>query len=231
MSELLLLRHGQGSFGTGNYDQLSPTGERQVRLLAEHLVDLGQRLDRVYCGTLQRQRQTAEIVVTTYAERSAAALEIVTDAALNEYDAESLLRGFRERDAARPIEGDPQRDRKDFHRLLEKAMTAWVRDELTGPAIESWPAFRGRITNAIDAIMRTEGASRTVLVCSSAGVIGVAVGNALQAADDPTMRLSWSLHNGSLTRLLYGLGRVSLSTFNALPHLERPEHRRLITYR
>jgi broad specificity phosphatase PhoE len=200
-----------------------------VQLLGAHLVTLGQRLDSIYCGRLRRQRQTAEIVAAAYAQRHGVAPEIFVDERLDEYDAESLLRSYRRRDGA--VTGDPHRDRKDFHRLLEKAMTAWVRGETDAAEVEPWTAFRARVTAAIDAIMQNEGASRSVLIASSAGVIGVAVGNVLRAADDPTMRLSWSLHNGSLTRLLYGLGRVSLSSFNALPHLGGPEHQALVTYR
>ncbi len=59
MGVLLLLRHGQGSLGTDNYDQLSPLGRRQARLAGERLRAADLTIDRVLCGKLERQRDTA----------------------------------------------------------------------------------------------------------------------------------------------------------------------------
>ena len=39
MSELYLIRHGQGSFGTGNYDKLSDLGCEQARLVGRHFAE------------------------------------------------------------------------------------------------------------------------------------------------------------------------------------------------
>ncbi|GIT63997.1 MAG: hypothetical protein Ct9H300mP22_3970 [Gammaproteobacteria bacterium] len=36
MSELILVRHGQASFGQKSYDKLSDLGIEQVRILARH---------------------------------------------------------------------------------------------------------------------------------------------------------------------------------------------------
>ena len=62
MSILYLVRHGQASFASENYDQLSPLGERQARQLGEHWVALGLRFDRVYIGPKQRHLQTQAAV-------------------------------------------------------------------------------------------------------------------------------------------------------------------------
>jgi len=40
MSELYLIRHGQASFGTADYDRLSEKGIRQASVLGDHLADL-----------------------------------------------------------------------------------------------------------------------------------------------------------------------------------------------
>ena len=37
MSEILLVRHGQGSFGQGDYDNLSEKGQKQSLILADYL--------------------------------------------------------------------------------------------------------------------------------------------------------------------------------------------------
>ena len=59
MAELFMVRHGQASFGTGNYDQLSALGERQGVWLGEYFAERGIAFDRVVTGSMQRHRQTA----------------------------------------------------------------------------------------------------------------------------------------------------------------------------
>lgn len=59
---LLLVRHGQASFGKTDYDNLSERGHEQAYLLGKSLAARGVRPDRVVCGTMKRHRQTlAEI--------------------------------------------------------------------------------------------------------------------------------------------------------------------------
>ena len=79
--------------------------------------------------------------------------------------------------------------------------------------------------------MEREGRGRVWAVCTSAGVIGAAVAHVLGLADREALRLSWSVHNASITRLQYDGHRVSLLTFNAVPHLEQPGRLDMITYR
>lgn len=59
MSELILVRHGQASFGAESYDKLSPKGVEQAKILAQHWRALGERFDHIYSGNLLRQRETA----------------------------------------------------------------------------------------------------------------------------------------------------------------------------
>ena len=45
MSTLALVRHAQASFFADNYDQLSPVGEQQARLLGQYWVKRQMRFD------------------------------------------------------------------------------------------------------------------------------------------------------------------------------------------
>ena len=47
MSTLYLVRHGQASFGTDNYDRLSAIGEEQARELGRYFVASGERIDHI----------------------------------------------------------------------------------------------------------------------------------------------------------------------------------------
>ncbi|MBM3814434.1 MAG: hypothetical protein FJW20_22650 [Acidimicrobiia bacterium] len=58
MSILYVIRHGQASFLSENYDRLSELGERQSRLLGEHWLSRGRRFDQVYYGPCERQIRT-----------------------------------------------------------------------------------------------------------------------------------------------------------------------------
>ena len=56
MANLLIIRHGQASFGAENYDRLSPLGQRQADLTGEFLRHMGTRFSAAYSGDLSRQR-------------------------------------------------------------------------------------------------------------------------------------------------------------------------------
>ena len=50
MSEIYFVRHGQASFGSGNYDQLSALGHRQSVLLGEYFAARGLQFDQLLAG-------------------------------------------------------------------------------------------------------------------------------------------------------------------------------------
>ena len=60
MGTLYLVRHGQASFGSHDYDRLSELGHRQCRALGEHFRSMNLRFATVLTGTLRRHRETYE---------------------------------------------------------------------------------------------------------------------------------------------------------------------------
>ena len=58
MAELLIVRHGQASFGADDYDKLSEVGHEQSRLAGAALREAGWQPDRLVTGTLRRQKDT-----------------------------------------------------------------------------------------------------------------------------------------------------------------------------
>ena len=65
MATIYLIRHGQASFGSDNYDKLSPLGCRQAQVTGEYLRDSGVVFDAVYSGDLERQRETARLATAS----------------------------------------------------------------------------------------------------------------------------------------------------------------------
>jgi broad specificity phosphatase PhoE len=232
MSTLYLIRHGQASFGTDNYDQLSDTGREQVRLLGEYFAETGERVDRIYTGTLRRQRETAEIIASALGP---AAPPITIEGAFDEYDSDVMLREFAGSLTAAELAeaGWPElrHDRRKFQFFLERAARAWVEARIEAQSMLPWQDFHGRITRTLQQIMQAEGRSKTLMISTSGGVIGTTVAHVLGLSNHMGIELNWAVHNASITRLIYSADKTSLSMFNALPHLDRDGRRKLITYR
>ena len=66
MPYLYLVRHGQPDF-TGNYDSITALGAQQSTWLGEHFALRGLTFARVASGTLQRQVQTCDLVLSAMA--------------------------------------------------------------------------------------------------------------------------------------------------------------------
>jgi broad specificity phosphatase PhoE len=232
VSVLYLIRHGQASFGTDNYDQLSPLGREQSALLGSYFAALGEPIDRIYTGTLARQRVTAQLIVDALAPH---APPLNVEPAFDEYDSESILNAFASSLTAEQREhaGWPalHADRRRFQFFLERAARAWVDGHIEAEGMLPWRSFHSRIIAAIGNIMRAEGRSKTLLISTSGGVIGTIVAHVLGLANHVGIELNWAVHNASITRLIYNPDKVSLSMFNGLPHLDQDGRRQLITYR
>lgn len=233
MSELIFVRHGQASFGAQSYDKLSPLGVEQVRLLANHWQNNGERFDHIYCGELLRQRETAAELLPLV---NGGAAQIAVHPGLNEYDGGPLidiyLRDHHPADAGVEL---PILDRKLFQQVFEATTAKWIDGHLV-PAphdkgFEAWHNFKGRVHNAIDELMARHSNGSRVLVSTSGGVIALALQRVLGLEDAQVIAANWMVNNSSVTRLRYGGGRVSLTLFNGLSHLEGPELRDKITYR
>jgi broad specificity phosphatase PhoE len=235
MSDIYLVRHGQGSFGSANYDRLSDLGREQSQLTGVHFAELGVKLDALYSGTLERQRETAELFARAYAGESGTPLPVISEPAFNEYEGDAILKHYAA--SLDPAElarlGFPElmRERSKFQLFLERAARAWVDGELVAESLLPWTGFHGRIAEALARIMREQGRGKSLLVATSGGVIGTLVAHVLGLRNHVGIELNWAVHNASITRLIYSGERVSLSMFNALPHLDRADRKRLITYR
>lgn len=231
MSTIYLVRHGQASFGTDDYDRLSDTGREQVRQLGNYFAELGERIDRIYSGSLRRQTETAELIAQSFTDAPPIAIE----PAFDEYDSDLILHTFARSLTPEQLAeaGWPQlrTDRRKFQFFLERAARAWVEARIEAEEMTPWRGFHGRITSALESIMRTEGRSKTLIISTSGGVIGTVVAHVMGLSNHIGLELNWAVHNASITRLIYSADKVSLSLFNGLPHLDRAELRHLITYR
>jgi broad specificity phosphatase PhoE len=239
MSYLVLIRHGQSRSFEKDGDRLSPLGEEQARTLAGYWIRQGVSFDEVYSGALVRQRRTTEIVEECFIQSGLKWPRIQIMPELNEYDAvgiiNNLIPSLAERDAAfRTLTEAFERNRdapernRHFQRMFEAVTSVWLGGEFEAEGVEPWRSFQSRVRAAVKRITSAEGSGRRVAVFTSGGVIGLAVQNVLNAPERAALEINWRVRNCSLTEFTFSRDRISLDSFNTIPHLEDPAMR---TYR
>lgn len=219
MAELIVIRHGQASFGSAGaegYDKLSPLGEEQARMVGKALKAWGSAPDRLVAGSLRRQKDTLALMDlgTSIEEHSG----------FDEYDFNDLLHvRF---DGAVPA--DVVSDRRAHFRTLRDTLKIWQTGGLDG-ARESWADYTARV-EAARAHATRPGADR-VLAVSSGGTIGRLVAQTIQAPDEMMITLNLQIKNTSITRFIFDdKGRFFLNEFNATPHFLDSRAARHLTY-
>jgi len=215
MAELLVIRHGQASFGADDYDQLSDLGRQQSEMAGAALRDAGWVPDRLITGTLRRQQQTLTAMGFD------AAPEV--HAGLNEYDFYNLL----------DVQFDGQvpdmvrHHRKTHFRTLREVIFDWQNGGLAG-AKESWVDFITRVEEARRFATQTD--ARRVLVISSGGAIGQMVASSLGAPAAQMVALNLQIKNTALTRFFFSKQAFFLHEFNSTPHFANQSSAERMTY-
>src|SRR4051812_8520515 len=152
MSTLTLVRHGQASFFADNYDQLSPLGEQQARLLGDYWIRRGARFDEVYTGPRVRQIETAALAGEAFAKANLPWPEPRFIEELDEHQVDRLIKLAMPEIARRyPEIGKLHADfraaeaRRDKHRtfqlMFERVVMLWVEGAVEAPGVEPWRAF------------------------------------------------------------------------------------------
>jgi len=222
MGSLYLVRHGQASFGAADYDQLSPKGQEQCRLLGAYWRERGQRFDAVFTGTLKRHAQSLAGIVEGLGE----ALPAVALPGLNEYDSEAVVRAVH----PGPLEvpRDPEAVKQHF-RLLRQGLLAWMAGETAPVGMPSHAEFSAGVADALARVLAV-GVGRQVLIVSSGGPIATAVAQVLSTPPETFVELNLRIRNSAVTEFAFNPKRHHLVSFNTLPHLDTAETRVLITH-
>ena len=217
MGVVILVRHGQASFGADDYDVLSGTGWEQGRLLGDWLRRRADEPTVVVRGSMRRHRETAE---------AAGWADAAVDPGWDEFDHLGVV-------AAYPELPGGELDNREFQRVFELATARWTAGDHDGEYDEPWSAFRARVTASLASVCEQAGPGGTAVVVTSGGPIAAACAALIDPdATDPSFGRLWSrfnttIVNSSYTRVVVGSTGARLLTFNEHPHLEG-EH---LTYR
>ena len=243
---IVLVRHGQASFGKSDYDQLSELGHTQSRLLGQFLGTRDWTPDHVVSGSMRRHRQTAADLNVAAGWPSVAEV----DPAWNEVDHVAIINPFRpvyrnmlvlKADMVRTL-----RPRAAFEDMFTAAIERWASGEHDEEYTETFHAFDARVRAAMQTLMTTD--AENILVVSSVGVISWLVSRTLvgehladgvrdehrDASNDTALENAWRMTslagvNTGVTRLTEDKdGGLRLVSYNEAAHLPQAK---LITTR
>lgn len=234
MGLITLVRHGQASFGTDDYDRLSVLGQEQARTLGSFLRRAGRTPDLVVVGGMRRQRETHEALAGAAGWQD---VPVQQDPDWDEYDHEAIVAGA-EAPApggagSAPRQVTTRGDNAAFQHRLDAALALWARagDEDDGRfGHESWARFRSRTHDALTRAVAEAGPGRWVVVVSSAGPISLTCARLAMAStdgdgavDEAAMPLWPALNrvlvNSSQSRVVVGRSGVTMLSFNEHQHL------------
>jgi len=232
VTNLVLVRHGQASFGARNYDELSAVGERQGSLLGEHWKRCGRRFDAAWSGDMVRQKVTAS---RAFEALGLPQTPVSVDPAFNEFDHQSLIRAYFPLVVKENPEFavDPRTlfsDHALFERLFDLIAACWIQGrDGREPVSESWDAFHARCVEGLRRVAAS-GAEQPVIF-TSGGVITSALRAALGLDAERAFRLNWEILNASVHSFRFGPNGLVLRRFNDVAHLEAQQDSGLLTYR
>ena len=222
MTQLILIRHAQASFGSSNYDQLSTLGHQQSTWLGQHLLKRGINPSKIICGTLQRHQETVNGVL----EQLDLNIQVERNSDWNEFDFKCIVEAYI---TQFPEMTPSDRQAKTFFSLLKKSMLAWSENKLNGYQGESWLEFESRVTTALSKI-QAENKEETIWLVSSGGAIAMLLKHILELSNHKMIDLNFQLHNSSMSGIHLRKNKAILSSFNQVPHLDHSERLNAITY-
>ncbi len=222
MSTILLVRHGQASFGAADYDNLSDLGHEQSRVLGAALAARGITADVVVAGEMRRHAQTAAAVL----DGSGWTGEVAVDTGWNEFDHLQVLAVHDQ-----PTTSEGESEKAAFQRWFEEATLRWTSGEHDEAYDESFAAFTSRVEAAMVRLADALPSRGTAVVLTSGGPVAWACATLLadtsSARTDLWLRLNPVSVNTGTSTIVRGSRGTTLVSFNAHDHLS-PD---LITYR
>lgn len=228
MQLVSLIRHGQAGSRT-DYDRLSDLGRRQAHLLGDWFVRQQVQFDVIVVGGLNRQRETADIVLETLAGAGMTPGQILQEPGWSEFDIDAVFDSIAPRLAQRNEvfraafeqlvravhEGDGR-----VHREWTDTDTAVVQSWIAGEfetGCESWQQFTSRVGGALDRLPDRP----RVGVFTSATPVGVCVARCFDSSSPHRiMNLAGAALNTNITNLVRRNGDWLLGGFNLAAHLD-----------
>ncbi len=228
MGTLYLVRHGQASLGSDNYDQLSELGKRQSIRLGEYFALTGIRFDTVLTGTLQRHAQTLSGIAHGLGLESSSETDKLLPnlrPELNEYDSHAIVQCIHPHKQEKPASKDQI---QSYFRILKEGLHQWMQGTIQPQGMPSYEDFEKGIVKVLNEIRQSE--HQKILMVSSGGPISTAIGYVLGVPHTARVALNLQIRNSSVSEIQFSNKNQTLHTYNTLPHLDTIAHKEWITY-
>ncbi len=229
MRTLYLIRHGQASYGTTDYDRLSPLGAEQSRLTGEWFRRCGIDIRHAVAGGLKRHVQTAEAFFTGYADAATPGPLIHRDPDFDEVDQVDMMNPATGEEGGPLKNGTANMTFEEFRQNLTPAYFRWTSGRFDHQYKLPFPKFSASCSGAIDRAIRLAQSGETVAAFTSGGTIAMICRLVMPLGDEATSDMMWVISNTSVTRLEWKNGKFALTLFNSLAHLEQAADPALIT--
>ena len=228
MASIYLIRHGQASTLSEDYDQLSPLGVEQSMHLGQYLKEQLFVADTVLTGTMKRHLQTADMALSAMSQPA----DIQQFAQLNELNHQDVLAKYDNRlstTAGILEQAKQQADPKRFFlKVFYLAVERWTSGQFNEDYIESWPMFLARMDKAKETLISL--AKGNNLVFTSGGPISIMSCDALGIARENFLTINKSLVNAGISKfIINSQNQLTLSTLNHHHYFEH-NPKELITY-
>ena len=222
-----------------DYDRLSPLGELQAGKLGEFWGRHGITFQQVISGPARRHLRTCEIAGEAVKRAGLQWPDPMVVKDVDELDAGKVMNVYlplllqhdeqvrRLHDEFRAAEKTPEAGRL-LQSLFEMVAEHWAEERIPVSEIETWQAFRERVSRAICGIRQSAPKSSSTVVFTSAGPIAATLSLVFDLPPKKSLDLIWTSRNSAYAEFLFTGGRFSLSSYNSFPHLDAREQ---LTYR
>ena len=189
------------------------------------------QFDQVYVGPLKRHHQTYEKVKEAYLEKGLDFPTAIEIEELREYEAMDYMESLRDELSTyypRFRQWYEEMDKQPSHRTKMKMVLAflqkWATDTLEfqlPEGMQTFAQFRRTAEIGLQKVLKGNEKGKTIAVFSSGGCIGAMMAKIVGVEDSgKAMGFNMVMLNTAITEVLFSGNRLSLQTFNTLPHLK-----------
>ena len=205
-------------------------GTTQAEALGQYLLQRNIKFDQAFVGPLRRQKHTHEIVLDCYSKEDQVfpGAQIMDE--LVEHQGPQALRkalpNLRKtvpklEEWHRQMESDPSLKRKNSLLSFEYFISEWVEGKVHVPDTEPWMEFRSKVRRGLSNILAAINKGENIAIFTSGGTISAIVGEVLKLERQREIaELNFNVLNASFTTFLYRRDKISLLSFNEVPHLD-----------
>lgn len=232
MSKIYLIRHGQASYLSEDYDNLSDKGILQSKALGRYFADNNIHFNKIFIGKLNRHKQTYDGFTGAFSTNGITLPSPIFLEELNEHQApEALSLSYddfvNQYDEAKQLFNETQKDSSLLRRNSIKIFELFMREYTSGryvfehESIQSWTDFRIQAKKGITNILEQTDKGETIGVFTSGGTKSSILGDALGITEEKISELNLAIRNASFSQLLFSENRLNVLSLNETPHLSK----------